>query len=48
MAQDDDEKDNVAIDRRYDLIHLHVGETKDAHGFVSLNGQLDLIHDIPQ
>lgn len=48
VAQDDESKDNVAIDRRYDMIHLHVGETKDSHGIVSLNGALSLLDNNQQ
>ena len=43
VAQDHNVKDNIAIDRRYDLIHLHVGETVDAFGIVDLNGELRAI-----
>ena len=43
VAQDHESKDNIAIDRRYDMIHLHVGETKDAHGIVSLKGSLSML-----
>jgi len=43
VAQDHEAKDNIAIDRRYDMIHLHVGETKDADGIVSLKGSLSML-----
>ncbi len=45
VAQDHDDKDNIAIDRRYDMIHLHVGETEDAFGVVDLQGELVLIDE---
>lgn len=45
VAQDDDSKDNIAIDRRYDMIHLHVSDTLDAFGFAALNGSLSLIEN---
>lgn len=43
VAQDHNDKDNVAIDRRYDLIHLHVAQTPDAFGYTALNGHMSLI-----
>ncbi|MBT8114836.1 MAG: ABC transporter ATP-binding protein [Arenicella sp.] len=43
VAQDHQDKDNIAIDRRYDMIHLHVSETSDAFGFAALDGRLALI-----
>jgi len=43
VAQDHDSKDNIAIDRRYDMVHLHVSDTLDAFGFASLDGTLSLI-----
>ena len=43
VAQDHDDKDNVAVDRRYDMIHLHVSPTDDAFGVVNLDGQLGLV-----
>ncbi len=43
VAQDHSVKDNIAIDRRYDMIHIHVSETLDAFGVVDLNGELALI-----
>jgi len=45
VAQDHDSKDNIAIDRRYDLIHLHISETQDAFGFAALDGQLTLLSE---
>jgi len=43
VAQDHDEKDNIAIDRRYDMIHLHVSDTEDAFGVVDLEGKLAVL-----
>ncbi len=43
VAQDHQVKDNVAIDRRYDMIHLHVSETQEAFGVVDLEGDLNII-----
>ncbi|MEM7360976.1 MAG: ABC transporter ATP-binding protein [Pseudomonadota bacterium] len=43
VAQDHHDKDNIAIDRRYDLIHLHVGQTPDAFGYSALNGNMMMI-----
>ncbi len=43
VAQDHESKDNIAIDRRYDLIHLHISDTQDAFGYAALDGQLNLI-----
>jgi lipopolysaccharide transport system ATP-binding protein len=40
VAQDDEDKDNVAIDRRYDMIHLRVEDNNDAFGFASLDADL--------
>ncbi len=45
VAQDHDEKDNIAIDRRYDMIHLHVSDTDDAFGVVDMQGRLKLLDD---
>ena len=45
VAQDHNSKDNVAIDRRYDVIHLTVRDTLDAFGFANLNGSLGLIEN---
>lgn len=44
VAQDHLDKDNVAIDRRYDMVHLqidNVGQAK-AYGLAELNAQIDL------
>ena len=43
VAQDHSTKDNIAIDRRYDVIHLTVRDTLEAFGFANLNGSLGLI-----
>lgn len=45
VAQDHDSKDAIPVDRRYDLIHLHVSETKDAFGYADLNGSMSLISE---
>lgn len=45
VAQDHEVKDNIAVDRRYDMIHLHVSETQDAFGVVDLEGELALISE---
>ena len=45
VAQDHANKDNIAIDRRYDMIHLHVGRTENAFGYAALNGTIALIKD---
>ena len=45
VAQDHDDKDNIAIDRRYDMIHLHVSNTEEAFGVVNLQGELGLVED---
>jgi len=43
VAQDHPEKDNIAIDRRYDMIHLHVVDTPDSYGIADLQGSLEEI-----
>ena len=43
VAQDDASQDNIAIDRRYDMIHIFVNQTPDAFGTSALNGELALI-----
>jgi lipopolysaccharide transport system ATP-binding protein len=40
VAQDHHDKDNIAVDRRYDMIHLHIGQTPDAFGYAALNGNM--------
>ncbi len=45
VAQDHDEKDNIALDRRYDLIHIHVSETEDAFGIVDMQGGIAFIEN---
>ena len=44
VAQDHADKDNIAVDRRYDMIHLHVGDTPNSYGFADLDGKLALIN----
>ena len=43
VAQDHESKNNVAIDRRYDMIHLYVDKTDDAQGFVNLGTKLSML-----
>jgi len=43
VAQDHDSKDSIPLDRRYDFIHLHVGETKEAFGYADLGASMTLI-----
>ena len=43
VAQDHEQKDAIAIDRRYDMIHLHVANTEDAYGVADLDARLELI-----
>ena len=43
VAQDHDARDNIAIDRRYDMIHVHVNQTSDAFGTVALDAGLRLL-----
>lgn len=40
VAQDHDSKDAIPIDRRYDLIHLHLAPTGEAFGLADLKGQV--------
>ena len=40
VAQDDNDKDNVAIDRRYDMIHLRVEDEQTAFGLAALKGEI--------
>ncbi len=45
VAQDHLDKDNIAIDRRYDMVHLqidNVGQAK-AYGLAELNAQIELL-----
>ena len=41
VAQDDDSVDNLAIDRRYDLVHLSVTGGPDDLGFAELYMQIE-------
>jgi len=43
VAQDHAVRDNIAIDRRYDMIHILVNKTSDAFGTAALNGKMKLI-----
>lgn len=42
VAQDDVSKDNIAIDRRYDMIHVFVNQTPESFGTAALDGELSL------
>jgi len=42
VAQADSSKDNIAVDRRYDLIHLHVNDTPQEFGIAAMNGELTI------
>ena len=37
LADDDEQKDNLAVDRRYDLIHLQVRAERSDFGISALN-----------
>jgi len=43
VAQDHDDKDAIPIDRRYDLIHLHVAPTEEAFGIVDLQASIERV-----
>lgn len=43
VAQDHAAKDAIPVDRRYDMIHLHVRDNKEAFGIAALDGKLQLI-----
>lgn len=45
VAQDHHVKDNVGVDRRYDLIHVHVGRTEEAFGVADLDGKITIIEN---
>lgn len=45
VAQDHESKDAIPVDRRYDLIHLHVSETKEAFGYADLKGDMTLMSE---
>jgi lipopolysaccharide transport system ATP-binding protein len=45
VAQDHHDKDNIAVDRRYDMIHIHIGQTPDAFGYAELHGNMMLIEN---
>ncbi|MFT7525107.1 MAG: lipopolysaccharide transport system ATP-binding protein [Arenicella sp.] len=45
VAQDHRDKDNIAVDRRYDMIHIHIGQTPDAFGYSELHGNVILIEN---
>ncbi len=45
VAQDHESKDSIPVDRRYDMIHLHVSETMDAFGVSALDGKMRLMLD---
>jgi lipopolysaccharide transport system ATP-binding protein len=43
IAQDHAAKDAIPVDRRYDMIHLHVRDNKEAFGYAALDGNIELI-----
>lgn len=43
VAQDHDARDNIAVDRRYDMIHIFIDPTPEAFGTADLSGELNLI-----
>ena len=43
IAQDHPVKDNIAIDRRYDMIHVHVAATPHSFGVAALDGKINLL-----
>jgi len=45
VAQDHEVKDAIPVDRRYDMIHLHVSRTPQAFGYAALDGQMRLLID---
>jgi len=45
LADDDEQKDNLAVDRRYDLIHLQVKAEQSDFGIAALNMKI-LIDDV--
>ncbi len=40
VAQDHDDKDAIPIDRRYDLIHLHIAPTEEAFGVADMQASI--------
>jgi len=48
IAQDHESKDAIPVDRRYDMIHLHISETQDSFGSAALNGRMRLVTDNDQ
>ncbi|RBP48449.1 ABC transporter ATP-binding protein [Arenicella xantha] len=46
VAQDHEAKDNIAVDRRYDMIHIHVGTTPEAFGYADLAGKIEMIDEV--
>lgn len=43
VAQDHESKDAIPVDRRYDMIHLHISETQDSFGYAALDGRMRAI-----
>jgi len=41
VAVEDEAKDNIAVDRRYDLVHLRVSGEDDAFGLADLNASIE-------
>lgn len=48
VAQEHESKDAIPVDRRYDMIHLHVSETQDSFGYAALDGKMRLTTDDPE
>ena len=45
LADEDDLKDSVAVDRRFDLIHLYISSDQLDFGIVSLNMDIARLGD---
>ncbi|HDH15380.1 MAG TPA: ABC transporter ATP-binding protein, partial [Gammaproteobacteria bacterium] len=45
LADDDEQKDNLAVDRRYDLIHIHVKAEHSDFGISALNMDISIDAD---
>ncbi|MEA1889060.1 MAG: ABC transporter ATP-binding protein [Pseudomonadota bacterium] len=45
LADDDEQKDNLAVDRRYDLIHLQVKAEQSDFGIAALNMKMSINDD---
>ena len=47
LADDDEHKDNIAVDRRYDLIHVQVRAEKGDFGIAALNLEMSVEESQP-